>query len=144
VATVGLRNGLLLSLAAGIAGQTVVALSLSAEGSYVAHILPGFLLDGIGQGSTWTLMWIAATSGIDAKDRGIASGMASSAQQISVEHWYAKGAVDFCIQMADGRMGYIGTVRDDVPHLLGRPATTIRTWAEENKEAPLAFVTVTA
>lgn len=82
VAAVGLRNGLLLSLAVGIAGQTVVALSLSAEGSYVTHVLPGFLLDGVGQGATWTLMWIAATPGIDAKDRGIASGMASSAQQI--------------------------------------------------------------
>lgn len=63
---------------------------------------------------------------------------------LSVEHRYAKGAVDFCIQVADGRMGYIGTVRDEIPHLLGRPATTLRTWAEENKETLLAFVTAAA
>jgi len=79
---IGLRAGLIVSLALGIGGQTLVALSLSPDGSYASHLLPGFLLDGIGQGATWTLMWIAATSGIAAQDRGIASGMASSAQQI--------------------------------------------------------------
>ena len=79
---VGLRNGLLVGLALGVAGLLLVAFSLSAEGSYTTRLLPGFLLDGLGQGITWTLMWIAATSGIDARDRGIASGMASTAQQV--------------------------------------------------------------
>jgi len=45
-------------------------------------MLPGFFLDRVGQGITWTLMWIAATSGIEPKDRGIASGMASTAQWV--------------------------------------------------------------
>lgn len=52
---------------------------------------------------------------------------------LQVESWYAKGAVDWCVQVADGRMGYIGTVRDEIPHLLGRPATTLREWARENR-----------
>ena len=39
-------------------------------------------LDGLGQGITWTLMWIAATSGIEPRDRGIGSGMASTAQWV--------------------------------------------------------------
>jgi len=82
VGWLGLRKALLTSLALGVGGQTLVALSLSADGSYLTHLLPGFLLDGVGQGATWTLMWIAATSGISAQDRGIASGMASSAQQV--------------------------------------------------------------
>ena len=52
---------------------------------------------------------------------------------MQVESWYAKGAVEWSVQVADGRMGYIGSVRDEIPHLLGRPATTLRQWAEENR-----------
>ena len=37
-------------------------------------------------------------------------------------------------QVADGRMGYIGTIRDDVPYVLGRPALTFIEWAVEHKE----------
>ena len=82
VGWIGLRPSLIASLGLGIGGQTLLALSLSPAGSYVTHLLPGFVLDGVGQGATWTLMWIAATSNIADADRGIASGMASSAQQI--------------------------------------------------------------
>jgi predicted MFS family arabinose efflux permease len=77
----GLRTALLVGLVLGIAGLLMIALNLSADGSYATRLLPGFLLDGLGQGITWTLMWIAATSGIATEDRGIASGMASTAQQ---------------------------------------------------------------
>ncbi len=45
-----------------------------------------------------------------------------------IEDWYARSSIEFCTQLSDGRMGYIGTVRDDVPYLLGRPATTFREW----------------
>jgi predicted MFS family arabinose efflux permease len=81
-ARVGLRNGLILSLLTGVAGQVLIAVTLASGGSYALHVFPGFVLDGLGQGSAWTLMWIAATSGIAPSDRGVASGMASSAQQI--------------------------------------------------------------
>jgi MFS family permease len=63
---------------------------------------------------------------------------------LKVESWYAKGGVDWCVQIADGRMGYIGTVRDDVPHLLGRPATTLRQWAGIHKDQLLAFTETAA
>lgn len=59
---------------------------------------------------------------------------------LQVESWYAKGAVDFCVQVADGRMGYIGTVKDDVPYLLGRPATSLRQWIRENRVKLLASI----
>jgi NAD(P)H dehydrogenase (quinone) len=59
---------------------------------------------------------------------------------LNVEHWYAKGAVDFCIQVADGRMGYIGIVPDEIPHILGRPATTFNQWADENRVQLLSLV----
>lgn len=82
VARIGLRGTLLAGLATGIVGLLMIAAGLTQEGTYATHLLPGFLMDGVGQGVTWTLMWVVATSGIDAKDRGIASGMASTAQQI--------------------------------------------------------------
>jgi NAD(P)H dehydrogenase (quinone) len=31
-------------------------------------------------------------------------------------------------------MGYIGTVRDDVPFVTGRPSTSFRQWTTENRE----------
>jgi uncharacterized protein YbjT (DUF2867 family) len=51
-----------------------------------------------------------------------------------VEPWYAAGTLEFLRQVRDGRMGYIGTVRDDVPFIAGRPSTTLRQWLEENRE----------
>jgi NAD(P)H dehydrogenase (quinone) len=57
-----------------------------------------------------------------------------SSPGIQVEPWYAAGGLDFMRQVSDGRMGYIGTVRDDVPYVLGRPALTFREWASAHKE----------
>lgn len=42
--------------------------------------------------------------------------------------------VEFMEQVVDGLMGYIGTVRDDVPYVTGRPSTRSRQWATENCE----------
>ena len=36
-------------------------------------------------------------------------------------------------QVMDGRMGYIGTVRDDGPFVTGRHSTGFRQWATENR-----------
>jgi len=36
----------------------------------------------IGQGMTWTAMWIVAGQGVPATQQGVASGMAATAQQI--------------------------------------------------------------
>jgi uncharacterized protein YbjT (DUF2867 family) len=55
----------------------------------------------------------------------------------AMEKKYAEGAVEFTRQVSDGRMGYIGTVRDDGPYVTGRPSTTLRQWATENRESLL-------
>jgi sugar phosphate permease len=73
---------MLTGIGIGIIGLLTVGFGLSINGAYASHLLPGFFLDGLGQGITWTLMWVAATSGIEPKDRGIASGMASTAQWV--------------------------------------------------------------
>ncbi|KUL22705.1 hypothetical protein [Streptomyces regalis] len=40
------------------------------------------ILLSLGQGIAWTAMFVAATSGVDARHQGIASAMASTTQQI--------------------------------------------------------------
>jgi NAD(P)H dehydrogenase (quinone) len=65
--------------------------------------------------------------------RGPGDFMASIADRsITVESWYAEAGVEFNRQVIDGRMGYIGTVRDDVKFVTGRPSTSLRQWAMEN------------
>ncbi|WP_309658981.1 NmrA family NAD(P)-binding protein [Sphingomonas sp. SORGH_AS_0802] len=59
---------------------------------------------------------------------------------VEVEDWYARSGFELLTQFADGRMGYMGTVKDDVPYLLGRPAIGVRAWAEMHREQLLAFV----
>ena len=44
----------------------------------------------------------------------------------AMEKKYAEAAVEFLRQVSDGRMGYIGTVRDDGPFVIGRASTTLR------------------
>ena len=56
---------------------------------------------------------------------------------IPIESWYAEGVVEFMRQVMDGRLGYIGTVRDDGPFVTGRPSTGFRQWATENRDALL-------
>jgi NAD(P)H dehydrogenase (quinone) len=61
--------------------------------------------------------------------------MASIADRnITVEAWYAEAGVEFNRQVIDGRMGYIGTVRDDVEFVTGHPSTSLRQWAIENRD----------
>jgi hypothetical protein len=62
----------------------------------------------------------------------------TSSTHIQVESWYAEGGVEFLRQVSDGQMGYIGSVRDDVPYILGRPALTLEQWATEHRDALIA------
>ena len=50
------------------------------------------------------------------------------------ESWYFEGVLDGWRQIYDGRMGYLGTVRDDGPFVTGRPSMSFRQWASENVE----------
>ena len=68
-------------MATGAVGALLLAVAFSADGSY-ARLLPGIVLLGLGQGATWTGMWIAAATGVPDQDQGIASGLASTTLQI--------------------------------------------------------------
>lgn len=67
--------------------------------------------------------------------RGPEEFKASIAERsITIESWYADAGVEFTRQVIDGRMGYIGTVRDDVEFVTGRPSISLRQWAVENRD----------
>lgn len=67
--------------------------------------------------------------------RGPEEFQASLAQGgTTVESWYADGGVEFTRQVIDGRMGYIGTVRDDVEFVIGRSSISLREWVIENRD----------
>ncbi len=72
-----LVRGLLL----GTVGLALVA-GLLPHGAGFWPLLPGVVLLSIGQGMTWTAMWIVAGQGVPAAQQGVASGMAATAQQI--------------------------------------------------------------
>ena len=55
----------------------------------------------------------------------------AAAQPSSVfEPAYAKGGFEFLEQVEDGRMAYIGSVRDDTKKLLDREPLLLRDWAQ--------------
>jgi uncharacterized protein YbjT (DUF2867 family) len=53
---------------------------------------------------------------------------------IPAEPNYAEAGVEFMRQVMDGRMGYIGSVRDDVQFVTGKPSTSFEQWAIENRD----------
>ncbi|MBB5876926.1 hypothetical protein GGR66_002284 [Xanthomonas sp. 3498] len=64
--------------ALGIAGATVAL----PHGAGYWPLLPGILMLSVGQGMSWTAMWVVAGQGVPAPQQGVASGMAATAQQI--------------------------------------------------------------
>lgn len=98
------RTTLLTGLIVGAIGTAALAVSISADSGY-GTIVPGLIISGIGQGITWTGMWIAAASGVDPREQGIASGMASTTQQIG-------GAVGLAILIAIANAGTHGPEGD--------------------------------
>jgi hypothetical protein len=65
----------------GIVGTMLIPLGAYTGSTYLT-IVPGLIISGIGQGITWTGMWIAASSGVAQEDQGVASGMASTTLNI--------------------------------------------------------------
>ncbi|MER6424935.1 MFS transporter [Streptomyces sp. NPDC001137] len=96
----GLRAIMIASLLVGLVGTVIVGLTLATDGSYVS-LIPGMLVLGLGQGAGYTLMFGAATVGVDPMEQGIASGMASTTQQIG-------GAVGLAVLVAIANSGLGG------------------------------------
>jgi EmrB/QacA subfamily drug resistance transporter len=73
----GTRRTLVAGFVIGAFGTAVLAAGFGAHSGYAA-VVPGLVISGLGQGITWTAMWIAAASGVAPREQGVASGLAST------------------------------------------------------------------
>jgi EmrB/QacA subfamily drug resistance transporter len=69
--------------AMALLGLSVLLLSgVSAGGSYTADLLPGLAVHGLGIGTGFVAVTIAATGGVPVRDQGLASGLINTSQQV--------------------------------------------------------------
>jgi EmrB/QacA subfamily drug resistance transporter len=78
---VGVKPVLVIGMASLTAGL-IYFTQVSVGGSYVADLLPGFLLIGVGLGFSFVPVSIAALAGVQAREAGLASGLFNTSQQI--------------------------------------------------------------
>src|SRR3954452_17404794 len=75
-------NPVLVTGMVALTGGLVYFTQVSVDGSYLADLLPGFLLVDVGLGFSFVPISIAALAGIHAREAGLASGLFNTSQQI--------------------------------------------------------------
>lgn len=96
----GIRPVLVAALVIGGAGAVIVGATMAVTASYIA-LIPGLIVLGIGQGAGYVAMFGASALSVSAEDQGIASGVASTSQQIG-------GAVGLALLVAVANSGLDG------------------------------------
>jgi MFS family permease len=81
VTRLGLRRTLIVALSIGAAGAAALGLAMSPDGSY-ASLVPGLIAVSIGDGVVFTAMFIAAATGVENREHGVASGVVSTGSGI--------------------------------------------------------------
>jgi EmrB/QacA subfamily drug resistance transporter len=81
VTRIGVKRVLVVGLTA-LAGGLAYFTQISVDGSYLADLLPGFLLIGVGLGFSFVPISIAGLAGIKPAEAGLASGLINTSQQI--------------------------------------------------------------
>ena len=81
VTRVGTRVPLAAGLAVAGAGLLLLA-RIPADGAYVADLLPGLLVTGLGLGTAFVSLSIGALEGVADRDAGLASGLVNTTQQV--------------------------------------------------------------
>jgi MFS family permease len=99
----GLRPTLVAALAVGATGAVALGLAMSPDGSYAA-LIPGLILISVGDGVVFTTMFIAAGTGVDDSEQGVASGIASTSSSIGA----AVGLALLVLVAASGTGGLAG------------------------------------
>jgi EmrB/QacA subfamily drug resistance transporter len=112
VTRLGVRPVLATGLAA-LALGLVYFTGVSVGGSYVADLLPGFLLIGLGLGFAFVPVSIAALSGVSGAEAGLASGLINTSQQVG-------GALGLAIltTVATSRADHLVSAGTDPMHAL--------------------------
>ncbi|MGH3586926.1 MAG: MFS transporter, partial [Pseudonocardia sp.] len=65
----------------GAVGALLLAATISTDRGYLP-LVPGLVLLSAGQGVVYTVMFAVASTGVPARDHGIASGLVSTGQQV--------------------------------------------------------------
>lgn len=81
VTKLGVKPVLVTGMALLTAGLVYFS-QVSADGSYVADLLPGFLIIGVGMGFSFVPISIAALAGVQGPEAGLASGLINTSQQV--------------------------------------------------------------
>ena len=81
VTRVGPRLPLAVGLVVAGAGLLLLA-QIPADGDYVADLLPGLLVTGLGLGTAFVSLSIGALEGVAERDAGLASGLVNTTQQV--------------------------------------------------------------
>ena len=81
VTRIGVKPVLVIGMGA-LTGGLVYFTQVSVGGSYLADLLPGFLLIGVGLGFSFVPISIAALAGVREHEAGLASGLINTSQQI--------------------------------------------------------------
>ena len=81
VTRVGVKTALVIGMTALSAGLLWFT-QVSANGSYLSDLLPGFLLIAVGLGFSFVPISIAALAGVQPSEAGLASGLINTTQQI--------------------------------------------------------------
>ena len=81
VTKIGLRLTMILALSAGALGALAVGFAISPNASFLGF-LPGLIAVSVGDGVTFTAMFIAASTGVPDRQQGVASGIVSTASGI--------------------------------------------------------------
>jgi MFS family permease len=110
IARHGYRRYLILGPALVAAGMAWACL-LPAHGNYPLHLLPGLLVMPVGYGMSYPSAYAAATSGVPARQAGLASGLINTAQQMG-------GAVGLAIVSAVAASYTASLTRDSGPQAL--------------------------
>jgi EmrB/QacA subfamily drug resistance transporter len=81
IGKLGVRATLFLGMLSTGAGLVAVTAAMSVGGSFWA-VLPGIAFFGFAGGITYITMFVAASTGIAAEEQGVASGLATTSQQV--------------------------------------------------------------
>jgi EmrB/QacA subfamily drug resistance transporter len=79
------RLGVRLVAGVGMAlsvGGLLLLTQLPVHGSYAADVLPSILLSSLGMGAVFMALTLIATTGLEASDQGLASGIFNTSQQV--------------------------------------------------------------
>jgi MFS family permease len=99
----GIRPTLVTALTLGAIGAGAVGLAVSADGSYTA-LIPGLVAVSIGDGVLFTIMFIAAATGVNDREQGVASGIVSTGSGIGA----AVGLAILVLVANSGTEGLLG------------------------------------